>query len=272
MADRLSLPVLGMSASREFRDRGIALVLEVLVNSDRGSVIAVDGGPFGGDEKSLFRSRGVFFVLSDLLDQRDLLVRRAIRERFLILALGHLVDRSQTLRPKTLGAFVCVRDDRVNVLPDASGLRAGGMFVSGNDGLGKRLDGLDLALAQELCRARGACRGLGACCRVAGGRGVSRSRFAEHRQADGCARRSHNDLQSLPARHILLTLVVGHACFNLATARASGLGSGGGTVISRSRPLTQGRALHFLHFARSNPSQEEDCLSSAESRCFYCSR
>ena len=42
------------------------------MDTDRRSVVAVDGGPFGGHEEPLFESRGVFLVLADFLEQGDL--------------------------------------------------------------------------------------------------------------------------------------------------------------------------------------------------------
>ncbi len=134
-----------MGAAFEIEECRVALIFELLVDADRGGVVPVDGGFFNGNKKSLFEPSEAFFVLADLLQQCHLLIRGTFRSAILSRAV-------KTSRPKSLRALVRVRDDIVYEFVNASCLGARGMFVRGNNDLGKRVDGLNLLGVEELWR------------------------------------------------------------------------------------------------------------------------
>src|SRR3989441_8706190 len=131
-----------------------SLVLELLMDSDVRSVVAVNDGLFDGHKKCFFGRRRVLFVCADPFEQCGLLAGCTIGKLLSVLGFSHSVNGGETVSPQALGGLVRVRNNFVHVLKDPGGPSPGRMFVGGNDRFGKRGKGLNLLRREKFRRAR----------------------------------------------------------------------------------------------------------------------
>src|SRR5437588_4169461 len=95
----LSIPVFRVRAAWKFEHHGIALILEILMNPDRGGVISVNRGRLQNHKELLSRGRRLVLVAADSLHQLGLLGCAAFGVFVPELTDGQLVHPGKPLGP-----------------------------------------------------------------------------------------------------------------------------------------------------------------------------
>src|SRR5262245_1333774 len=150
--------MLGVSATLELSEVGVAFVLKFLVDADLGGVITVNGYIFDRLEELLFRSLRPRLVLADLCEGGDLLVFGRLVEGGAVLVLAQFVHGGQAVGPGLFDLGGRLTDHQVDELRNFGFDRARRVVVGWDDQLRDRRDERHLFGVEEFRLVRGLLR------------------------------------------------------------------------------------------------------------------
>src|SRR5271169_2517963 len=156
-AGDLSILVFRVRTTWKLKHHRIPLILEILMNPDRGGVISINCGRLKKHEELLFSRGWLVFVVADTLHQRYLLGFAASGKLPRILPRGHPVHRSKPVGPLLFHVVRRRENDFIDVFIYFRRCRAGRVIVNWNDDFGQRIEGprlLRVEVFQNIRRSR----------------------------------------------------------------------------------------------------------------------